>query len=240
MGNPLTRLTVFNKMGLWSYSVSRSVSLPLLLHLLIILAIPVYLTIAIIVVLAGGEFQTVPTTGTPGNFNQTVKLWYQTFLPNKVSTKSAWHCNPNLFKTGDRRLLPPSLLIVELLTNVTQLNTYSIAQVVNSGSVFPNALNYSNNAIQECFILEIELIPSVNYVDTTRATVPFECCIVLKLGDRGVRYSRSSSLSNSSAGLYVIQRRVPGKKRQPDQHQLLQLYEHSRGLDLLALWGREQ
>jgi hypothetical protein len=184
MSNPLARLAVFNK--LWSYSVSCSLLLPLLLHFLIILAIPVYLTITVVVVLAGGVFQTAPTTGTPRNFNQTVKLWYQTFLPNKVSTKNAWHCDPNLFKTGDRTLLPASLLIVELLTNVIELNTYTIAQVQNYVSIFPNSWNYSNNPLQDCYIQEIDLIPPVNYADVKTATVPFGYCIMLTLGDGGM------------------------------------------------------
>jgi hypothetical protein len=180
MVNPLAKL---NDMGLWSYSVSRSVSVPLVLNLLIILAIPVYLTIIVIIVLAGGEYQSVTTTAYPGNFNQTIKLWYQTFLPNKVKTKSAWQCNPNVLKPGDRILPSPQLLTIELLSTVTQMNTYTV-NAFDNGNGLPNAQNYSNNPLTGCFINQINFIPPANDAESTQVTVLFDCCIVLKLGLR--------------------------------------------------------
>lgn len=167
-------------MGLWSYSVSRRVSVPLLLNLLVILAIPVYLTIIIIIVLAGGEYQSVATTAYHENFNQTIKLWYQAFLPNKLK-KNAWQCNPNVLKPGDRILPSPQLLTIELLSTVTEMNTYTV-NALDDGNGLPNPQNYSNNPLTDCLLQQINLIPPANDVEPTQTTVLFDCYIALKLG----------------------------------------------------------
>ena len=88
--------------GLWDYSVSRKVTVARkLLPFLWIFAI-FYMVIVVLLVLAGDEFeyQVQPPTA---DYNATIKLWYQDFIPNafKTYTKEAWICTPNIITLGD-------------------------------------------------------------------------------------------------------------------------------------------
>jgi len=88
--------------GLWDYPVSRKVTIARrLLPILCVFSLT-YIILVVLLVLDGDEFeyqQQLPTA----DYNATVKLWYQTFIPNafKNYTKDAWTCIPNILTLGD-------------------------------------------------------------------------------------------------------------------------------------------
>jgi hypothetical protein len=89
----------------WKYPVKRRISVPTAVNILILLAIPVYLTAAIIIVLVGGEYETVSMTGNQDNYNQNITLWYQRFVPGHANrTFGAWECDQTTISAGDRKL----------------------------------------------------------------------------------------------------------------------------------------
>lgn len=98
--------------GLWDYPVTRKVTVERrLLPVLWIFSLG-YITVVVLLVLAGDEFEykVEPPTA---DYNATVRLWYQPFIPNvlKNYTKDAWICSPNILTLGDCTSLSVILLM---------------------------------------------------------------------------------------------------------------------------------
>jgi hypothetical protein len=148
-------------------------------NLLILLAIPVYLATAVILVLVGGEYETVSVTASQDDYNQTIVLWYQRFIPghwHDTRTQGAWECEDNTISAGDRKLPTlRSLFILEIVTTVTYLNTYQIEAIDQTNKQgnydVSNHMKYGNDPLQNCYIYQINLIPPVDPAESTLATV---------------------------------------------------------------------
>ena len=100
---PITATMKSNfNLGLWDYSVSRKVTVGSRLLLILWIFSLGYATLVVLLVLAGDEFEykVQPPTA---DYNATVKLWYQPFIPHvlKNYTKDAWICSPNILTLGD-------------------------------------------------------------------------------------------------------------------------------------------
>jgi len=61
----------------------------------------VYLAFAGMLSAAGGAYQPVPVVDS--DFNKTIQLWYQVFVPHHLSsfTPDTWTCNPSLIDINE-------------------------------------------------------------------------------------------------------------------------------------------
>jgi hypothetical protein len=167
----------------WKYPVKRRIAVPTLVNILVLLAIPVYITAAFILVLAGGEYENISATGTQNTYDNNVTLWYQRFIPGHAfRTVNAWDCEPNTISAGDRKLPLLQFLTSEFITNVTNMNTYQIEAIDQSNGDVSNHMKYANYPLTDCSIYQINLIPPVDPAESTAAKVSLACCVMLTLG----------------------------------------------------------
>jgi hypothetical protein len=84
-----------------SVLTSRFFALPYIVQAALILIAAVYIIVITIVSVGGGGYESV--TVTDPDFNKTVRIFYDVFVPDRVSslTPELWKCNPSNIKVND-------------------------------------------------------------------------------------------------------------------------------------------
>lgn len=138
---------------------------------LVILA-AVYLAFAGMLSAAGGAYQPVPVVDS--DFNKTVRLWYQVFVPHHLAsiTPDTWTCNPSLININESSCSEGKVLTIVISTNSSAFYSYQMNGFFDaSTSNEIDGLTYSNNPLRFCSPQSIILTFPDNLVDSLDATV---------------------------------------------------------------------